>query len=92
VDPDRVLSAYLTELTLLYRDYLTAAGDPVRSALRDQVVAASHTVGRPVRVQLPSGDSLVGTAVGIDESGRLVVETDAGRTAVAAGDVTHLRY
>ncbi|WP_158862715.1 biotin--[acetyl-CoA-carboxylase] ligase [Leifsonia sp. AG29] len=92
VDPDRVLSAYLAELTLLYRDYLTAAGDPVRSALRDQVVAASHTVGRPVRVQLPSGDSLVGTAVDIDEGGRLVVETDTGRTAVAAGDVTHLRY
>ncbi|WP_410864717.1 hypothetical protein [Peribacillus sp. SIMBA_075] len=34
----------------------------------------------------------MGTAVGIDEDGRLVVESDAGRTAVAAGDVTHLRY
>jgi BirA family biotin operon repressor/biotin-[acetyl-CoA-carboxylase] ligase len=92
VDPDVVLSAYLIQLSTLYRDVLAAGGDPVRSALRDQVVEACHTVGRAVRVQLPSGDDLLGTAVGIDDDGRLIVESDAGRTAVAAGDVTHLRY
>ena len=92
VDADAVLSAYLIQLTALYREYLAAGGDPARSALRDQVVAACHTIGRAVRVQLPSGEALVGTAVDIDGGGRLVVESDAGRTAVAAGDVTHLRY
>lgn len=92
VDPDAVLSAYLIQLSTLYRDFLSAGGDPIRSALRDEVVEACHTVGRSVRVQLPSGDDLLGTAVGIDEDGRLIVESDAGRTAVAAGDVTHLRY
>jgi len=56
------------------------------------VVEACHTVGRPVRVELPGTDALLGTAVGIDETGRLLVESDAGVTAVAAGDVTHLRY
>ncbi|MGH1547817.1 biotin--[acetyl-CoA-carboxylase] ligase [Leifsonia poae] len=92
VDADLVLSAYLIQLSTVYREFLSAGGDPIRSALRDEVVEACHTVGRPVRVQLPSGDDLLGTAVGIDEDGRLVVQSDAGRTAVAAGDVTHLRY
>jgi len=92
VDPDAVLSAYLIHLSTLCRDFLTAGGDPIRSALRDEVVEACHTIGRAVRVQLPSGDDLLGTAVDIDHDGRLIVESDAGRTAVAAGDVTHLRY
>lgn len=92
VDADTVLSAYLIQLSTLYRDFLSAGGDPNRSALRDEVVEACHTIGRSVRVQLPSGEDLLGTAVGIDDDGRLIVESDAGRTAVAAGDVTHLRY
>jgi BirA family transcriptional regulator, biotin operon repressor / biotin---[acetyl-CoA-carboxylase] ligase len=92
VEADAVLHAYLVELTRVYREFLAAGGDPVRSALRDEVVEACHTIGRPVRVILPAGDDLLGTAVGLDEDGRLIVESDAGRTAVAAGDVTHLRY
>ncbi|WP_223694555.1 biotin--[acetyl-CoA-carboxylase] ligase [Leifsonia poae] len=92
LDPDAVLAAYLTAFTGLYREFLTAGGDAVASSLRDEVVEGCHTVGRAVRVELPGGADLLGTAVGIDGSGRLIVESDAGRTAVAAGDVTHLRY
>jgi BirA family biotin operon repressor/biotin-[acetyl-CoA-carboxylase] ligase len=91
-DADVVLASYLTQLTALYREYLTAGGDPERSALRDEVIEACHTIGRSVRVELPGGGALLGTAVDIDSGGRLIVESDAGRTAVAAGDVTHLRY
>ncbi len=92
VDPDAVLAAYLTQLSVLYREFVAAGGDPVRSALRDEVVEACHTIGRSVRVELPGGDVLLGTATSIDESGRLIVDSDDGPTAVAAGDVTHLRY
>ncbi|AAT88467.1 biotin acetyl-CoA-carboxylase synthetase [Leifsonia xyli subsp. xyli str. CTCB07] len=91
-DTDAVLAAYLIELVVLYRDFLTAGGDAVRSALRGEVAAACHTIGRAVRVELPGGGSLTGVAVALDDTGRLIVESDAGRTAVAAGDVTHLRY
>lgn len=91
-DPDAVLSAYLVELTTLYREFGAAGGDAERSALRDQVAEACETIGRPVRVELPGGDVLQGTATGLDGDGRLLVDSDAGRTAVAAGDVTHLRY
>ncbi|MFE4469931.1 biotin--[acetyl-CoA-carboxylase] ligase [Leifsonia sp. NPDC056824] len=92
IDPDAVLAAYLTQLSVLYREFVAAGGDPVRSALRDEVVEACHTIGRSVRVELPGGDVLLGTATSIDESGRLIVDSDDGPTAVAAGDVTHLRY
>lgn len=90
--PDVLLAAYLTELNRLYRGLLAADGDAVGSGIADAVRDACETLGRAVRVELPGGDMLVGTAVDLDETGRLVVEANGRRTAVAAGDVTHLRY
>jgi BirA family biotin operon repressor/biotin-[acetyl-CoA-carboxylase] ligase len=50
------------------------------------------TVGQPVRAELPGGEAVVGTAVGVDPDGRLQIRIDTGATvAVAAGDITHLR-
>lgn len=49
------------------------------------------TLGRDVRVDLPGGGELLGRAVDVDEHGRLVVETPAGREKVGAGDVVHVR-
>lgn len=50
------------------------------------------TVGMRVRIELPGGDDLIGTAADIDRYGRLVVVDDnAATTEVAAGDVTHVR-
>jgi BirA family biotin operon repressor/biotin-[acetyl-CoA-carboxylase] ligase len=44
-----------------------------------------------VRVERADGN-LIGTAIGVDPSGRLLVTTDDGATeAIAAGDVVHLR-
>ena len=53
--------------------------------------AACTTLDRTVRVELPAHEPLVGVAVDVDPEGRLVVEGADGRTAVAAGDVVHLR-
>jgi BirA family transcriptional regulator, biotin operon repressor / biotin---[acetyl-CoA-carboxylase] ligase len=80
---DRALAAYLRELMTL-RDALVGGGGDARA----EVAAECSTIGRAVRVELPGGDILTGTATGLDEGGRLIVD---GR-AVAAGDVTHLRY
>jgi BirA family biotin operon repressor/biotin-[acetyl-CoA-carboxylase] ligase len=87
---DTVLSTYLTTLRTLYTDLLAGK----TRAIRDTVVASCTTIGKQVRVELPGGGTLFGVATGIDESGRLQVSsTSDGRlTAVAAGDVTHLRY
>jgi BirA family biotin operon repressor/biotin-[acetyl-CoA-carboxylase] ligase len=93
-DPDAVLARYLTELGRLYRRYLAAGGDPVASGLLAEVTELCGTLGSPVRVELPGGADLVGTAVALDEHGRLIVRDQADNElqAVAAGDVTHLRY
>lgn len=68
------------------------SGSTVSDELRADYLAACATVGAPVRVELPGGEPLTGTAVSVDRDGRLVVR-DAGGTehAVAAGDVTHVR-
>ena len=50
------------------------------------------TLGQRVRLVLPGDRELIGTAVAVDAQGRLLVTADGGATtAVAAGDVTHLR-
>lgn len=87
---DRVLAEYLTRLRVLV-DALRESG-PAASGLRDAVLAVCDTIGREVRVELPDGDELLGTAADIAHDARLVVRTAAGATVpVAAGDVVHLR-
>lgn len=57
--------------------------------------ARSLTIGNRVHAHLPGGRDIVGTAVGIDDQGRLVLDTGpetGGETVVvSAGDVVHLR-
>jgi BirA family biotin operon repressor/biotin-[acetyl-CoA-carboxylase] ligase len=93
-DPDAVLARYLTELRSLTGDFLAAGGDPVASGLLQAVTELCGTLGGVVRVELPGGTDLVGTAIALDASGRLIVEDQSNGElqAVAAGDVTHLRY
>jgi BirA family transcriptional regulator, biotin operon repressor / biotin---[acetyl-CoA-carboxylase] ligase len=66
-------------------------GDPVTSGVRAEYLRLSATVGRQVRVELPGGRSVSGTATDIDDAGRLVVAGPAGPAAVSAGDVVHVR-
>jgi BirA family biotin operon repressor/biotin-[acetyl-CoA-carboxylase] ligase len=44
-----------------------------------------------VRVELPGNQWVEGTATGVDETGRLLVDTDSGARAFGAGDVMHVR-
>lgn len=80
-------------LTAVHDSYVAwQAGGPAGTVrLRDAYTAACVTLGHDVRVQLPSGESLVGPATGIDATGRLVVRGPAGDVAVGAGDVVHVR-
>lgn len=92
-DPDAVLAQYLQELRVLYDDFRAARGD-ASVGLAQSVSELCSTLGSAVRVELPGDSMLLGTAVGLDRDGRLVVrrEHDDELQSVAAGDVTHLRY
>ncbi|WP_209560377.1 biotin--[acetyl-CoA-carboxylase] ligase [Frigoribacterium sp. PvP032] len=90
---DLVLSAWLAEVVALVEALAAAGGDADASGLRARVLDDCTTLGREVRVELPSGEVLTGTASSIDHEGRLVVEPPTGgAVAVSSGDVTHLRY
>jgi len=91
-DPDAILARYLDELRVLSYELADAGGDADASGIRSLIERECATIGRDVRIELPYGSVVVARATGLDESGRLMVITDAGPTAVAAGDVTHLRY
>ena len=88
---DRALAAYLRELVQLVGRWREAEHP---ADLRPVVEQHLQTVGLAVRVDLPGQPPLRGVAVGLDDDGRLLVRETAtsGVVAVAAGDVTHLRY
>ena len=91
---DAALSSYLQHLRELYTGFVRLGADPVASGIAEQLNELCTTIGQRVKVQLPGAPDLLGSAVGIDGSGRLEVRgsLDGRVTAVAAGDVTHLRY
>ncbi|WP_436786584.1 biotin--[acetyl-CoA-carboxylase] ligase [Yinghuangia sp. YIM S10712] len=90
-DRGPLLRAVLREIETLYRRWCAAGGDARASGLHDAYVGMCATIGRRVRVQLPAGRLLVGTATGIDDDGRLLVDGPDGPEAVGAGDVVHVR-
>ena len=51
----------------------------------------SLTLGTRVRASLPGDREVVGLARGVDELGRLQIETGGEAVTVSAGDITHLR-
>ncbi|PZU46364.1 MAG: biotin--[acetyl-CoA-carboxylase] ligase [Microbacterium sp.] len=91
VDEDRLVADYLTGL----RDGIAALAVGGGAAVAGDITVLCSTLGEVVAVSLPDGTSLTGHAVGLDDAGRLVVETPgvAGPTqaVVGAGDVVHVR-
>jgi BirA family transcriptional regulator, biotin operon repressor / biotin---[acetyl-CoA-carboxylase] ligase len=85
-DRDPLLRAILRTLAARYAEW---SADPDR--VRPAYEAVCDTIGREVRVQLPDGGGLTGTATGLDETGRLVVRGTDGDVPVSAGDVTRVR-
>jgi BirA family biotin operon repressor/biotin-[acetyl-CoA-carboxylase] ligase len=77
-DRDTILRAVLRELSAVTADDAAARADYRRLCA---------TLGAPVRVELPAGPPVIGTADGVDDDGRLIVDG----TPYGAGDVVHLR-
>jgi BirA family transcriptional regulator, biotin operon repressor / biotin---[acetyl-CoA-carboxylase] ligase len=87
-DRGGLLVAILTELDGRYQAW---RADPDAAGLRQDYLRWSATVGRDVRVELPGGALLTGTAEDVDDVGRLVVRTPGTLVRVGAGDVVHVR-
>lgn len=98
IEMDDVLALYLENLLGLYEPWVAVGGNAVASGLRNQVIDACLTLSRDgnnrVRAILPGEVEILGAAVGIDDTGRLIVQPDGQKdvVAVAAGDIVHLRH
>lgn len=90
-DRQALLEAVLQELATWYRRFEEAGGDAAACGLRDAYRDRCDTLDRTVRVSLPRGTDLLGTAVDIAPDGGLVVASGNGVHTIAAGDVTHVR-
>lgn len=90
VDRVALLAAVLAALAARYDAWRAADGDAT-GALHAAYTGMCSTVGRAVRVGMPSGEDLDGDAVAVDADGRLLVRSAHGTTALGAGDVVHVR-
>ncbi|MEZ0353905.1 biotin--[acetyl-CoA-carboxylase] ligase [Mycobacterium sp. pR1184] len=88
-DRDQLVRAVLRELGGRIVAWQAARGADWQLAADYR--ARSLTIGTRVRAQLPGGKEIVGTASGIDDHGRLCLETGNETVVVSAGDVVHLR-
>ncbi|BBZ45588.1 biotin--[acetyl-CoA-carboxylase] ligase [Mycobacterium parmense] len=88
-DRGRLVSGLLTELGRRIVAWRAARG--ADWALAADYQARSLTIGSRVRAHLPGGRQIVGTASGIDDQGRLCIDTERRTVVVSAGDVVHLR-
>jgi BirA family biotin operon repressor/biotin-[acetyl-CoA-carboxylase] ligase len=87
VDRDALLDAVLSSLSPRRTQLDSAEG---RRHLAAELRAYCSTLGSQVRVELAAGD-ITGLAEAIDDDGHLIVQTQADRRTVTAGDVVHLR-
>lgn len=89
---DALLANYLANLNSLYKAFEKNQFDPNRSGLRQAVIENCTTINRKVRAILPGDSQIEGTAVTIEDTGRLVIMVEGNPVAVAAGDIVHMRH
>ena len=84
VTPDEFLQAMLPEI-----DRLLSLSD---EAMNAEYVANLSTVGSRVRVEMPTGNDIIGRAMSVELDGQLVVLDDCAVThRIDTADVVHLR-
>lgn len=91
-DRTEIAVILLSALAKRESQWRAVGGNLARAGLLDEYRTRCETLGRQVRVLLPGGSELTGTARDVDSTGQLTVVTEDGRThTVSAGDVVHLR-
>ena len=95
-DRNELLAEILRRLERWYLCWAEPAsarpGDADGCGLRPEYLRQCATIGRAVKIALPGGRSLAGTAVDVDSSGCLIVRNDSGALVpISAGDVIHVR-
>ncbi len=82
-----LLREYLRELRSLY----DRTGENLRTDVLEEYRTICATIGRDVMATTAAGPHIRGRAVGIGDSGELLVKTDSGTEVVGFGEIVHLR-
>jgi BirA family biotin operon repressor/biotin-[acetyl-CoA-carboxylase] ligase len=82
----------LERLNFWYQRFANSNFDANKSGLRQAAIAACVSLGQEVRAILPGDTEILGSAITIDDTGRLVIEANSEVVTVAAGDIVHLRH
>ena len=91
-DRDPLLRALLRGLASWYAGWRDSGGDAEMCGLLGAYRRHCATIGRDVRVHLPTGAELAGEVSTVDGDGQLVLRTaDGTEHRVSAGDVLHVR-
>lgn len=90
LDRSVLVRALMRAFEPVYRAWAAAEGDPAAGML-ESYVRRCGTIGRSVRVEMPDGSTVTGTAEAITADGQLVVADHATRRELSAGDVVHVR-
>lgn len=100
-DRSELLAEILRRLEQWYRRWAEPApaapdqiapGDADACGLRPEYLRQCATIGRVVKISLPGGRSLDGTAADVDGNGCLIVRNEDGvLVPISAGDVIHVR-
>ncbi|MEV6487358.1 biotin--[acetyl-CoA-carboxylase] ligase [Actinoplanes sp. NPDC051633] len=91
-DREPLLKSLLRGVAQWYAGWRDAGGDAEMCGLLGAYRRGSSTIGREVRVELPGGADLSGTATDVDADGQLVIRSADGDVhRVSAGDVRHVR-
>jgi len=92
IDREILLVALVSALDELMGRWREHDGDVHASGLATEVASVCSTLTTRVRVELPGGDEVTGTARRLGPDGALVVVDDTGTERhVRAGDVHHIR-
>jgi len=84
-----LLGSILAELIARIEKWRLAGGPD--ASLVDDYRRHSLTLGTRVRASMPGDRQVTGVACGIDDLGRLRIDTGGQTVTVSAGDITHLR-
>lgn len=89
VSREELIAGYLARLARLHEEW-SDGGEPL-DTLRVRYREQCLSLGQQVRLHRSDTTVDVGRACAVDDTGRLVLDTAAGRVAHSAGDVVHLR-
>lgn len=91
LDRTMLLVEILQRLDTRAAQWADCGGDSAACGLTEDYRGLCATLGRQVRVRIAAGRTVEGTALDVDETGRLVLRNAEGEHRIGAGDVEQLR-